>query len=195
MIARIPVKIVRTEDMAGNKKIGVMADLAYQSDVEDSSKIQALKAGYAAALDDAKKFISSAKTKKPSDMWVVSSILRKFADSARGDFIISNYTKAVRRDLNLGPYAGTILRLSEHIGREKITDMASMGHYDELLRARTRLAMGGDWNNALERLVEAAQAGTLPSCRVYRQELAKTGRTERGRGAVSASQADIREFA
>lgn len=194
MIARIPVKIVRTEDMVGNKKIGIMADLAYQSNADDSAKIQALKTGYAIALGDAEKFISSAKTKKPSDMWAVSSILKRFADSAKKDFIISNYAMAVRRDLNLGRYAGTILRLSEHIGREKITDMALMGHYDELLRARTRLVVSDSWDDALERLVGAARAGTLPSCRAYRQELAKMGRPERGRGAASVSQADIRKF-
>lgn len=191
-MTKIPIKIVRTQDMAGNKKISIMADLEYQSDTDDSLKIQDLKAQYMAALIDAKKSISDTKTKKPSDMWTVSTILKKFADSVQDDFIIHNYTKAIRRDLNLGQYTGVILRLSEHIGREKITDMASMCHYGELLRARTRLAMNGAWDYALECLVEAARTQTLPNCKTYRQDLAKMDDFRRGR---PTPQSDIRKFA
>ena len=173
-IEKIPVKIVQTQDIHGNKKIGVMLDVAYYIDSIDNIdyQIQEFKQLYFKTLADAKKIIpKKRKRRKPSDIWELAKILANF-NSKGSEFFITNYTTALQRDFGLtDSYVGEIFQFWKYFKKEEISDEIPFSNYMELTRKRQQLLHQKLWEKEKKRFLEHAKNGTYLNNKEYRKEL------------------------
>lgn len=181
---KIPVRIVQTQDIHGNKKVGVMLDVSYYIDTEGDTDepIQKFKKLYFDTVDKAKKLFYGKhedERKKyrslPSTLyWKLGSILLEFTNSIHGEFVITNYAQALERDFGLSRgYVHELLAFVNIFKKDEILDEIPVSYYRMLMRKRTQLQKLGIFEKEKLRLIRIGKENKLIGREKYKRELAK----------------------
>ena len=183
-MAKIPVKIVQTEDIHGTKKVGVMLDVAYyiESDTESNldKKVKKFKELYFDILEKAKNFIPQKGAKRSTtDYWKLSKLLLDLKKSTHKQFEITNFRKALQRDfLFTGRYVDKILEFAMYYNKNEIFDSISISYYVELSQKKNKLDELGLFEKEKKHLLKISKLNTLPGVMNYRKELQKLLQTK-----------------
>lgn len=176
-MAKIPVKIVQTEDIHGTKKVGVMLDVAYYIESNSESnldeKVKQFKQLYFEILEKAKKYIPQKGGKhKTTDFWKLSKLLLDLKKSTSNQFEITNFRNALQRDfLFTGRYIDKILEFALYYNKNEISDLISISYYVELSQKKQKLDKIGFFDKEKKHLLKMSQQGTLPGVMEYRKYL------------------------
>lgn len=178
---KIPVKIVQTQDIHGNKKVGVMIDLGYYLDtkVDPKEKIEKFKKLYFETVTKARKlFYGSDELGKkyqniPSSTYMnLAIILRKFNEAIENEFVITNYTQALHRDFGLSrDYVQDLLVISKLFKKTQILDSVPFSYYRALMRKSNELKKYNMFDDELIRLNKMGKIKTLSGRENYKKEL------------------------
>lgn len=182
---KIPVRIVQTQDIHGNKKVGVMLDISYYLDTKGDTEepIRKFKKLYFDTVDKAKKLFYGKyedERKKyrnlPSTLyWKLGRILLEFTNSIRDEFIITNYTQALERDFGLSRgYVNELLVFVAVFKKDEILDSIPISYYRMLMRKRTQLQKLGIFEREKMELINMGREDQLIGREKYKKELAQT---------------------
>jgi len=178
---KIPVKIVQTQDIHGNKKVGVMIDLGYYLDtkVDPKEKIEKFKKLYFETVTKARKLfygsdeLGKKYQKIPSSTYMnLAIILRKFNEAIENEFVITNYTQALHRDFGLSrDYVQDLLVISKLFKKTQILDSVPFSYYRALMRKSNELKKYNMFDDELIRLNKMGKIKTLSGRENYKKEL------------------------
>lgn len=174
---KVPVKIVQTKDIHGNKKVGVMLDVSYYIDEKSNpeDKVKKFKNLYFETLQKANKIIPKKREhRKPSDFWKLSRLLTNLKKSTDNEFIITNFRQALQRDfIFTGRYIDKILEFVKYYKKNEVLDSISLSYYVELSQKKNKLDKLGIFENEKRRLIEMGKSRNLPGIEEYRKQLLK----------------------
>ena len=178
---KIPIRIVQTQDIHKTKKISIMLDLNhYETNTDPEIKLKNLKEQYVDMISRAKKlFYGKTHTdeKKYRDLpsslyWNLGSLLKKFNESIKDDFEITNYTEAISRDFGLSKdYIFDLLTIVKYFKREEILDSVYFSYYRALKRKRKELVRLELFEQEKARLNRLGETKNLPGREQYKEEL------------------------
>ncbi len=182
---KTPVRIVQTQDIHGNKKVGVMLDVSYYLDTKGDNtgaSIEKFKKLYFDTVDKAKKlfygkYVEERKKYQnlPSTLyWKLGCILLEFTTSIQDEFVITNYTQALERDFGLSRgYFNELLVFVNVFKKDEILDSIPISYYRMLMRKRTQLQKLGIFEKEKMRLIRIGKENKLTGREKYRRELAQ----------------------
>ena len=181
---KTPVRIVQTQDIHGNKKVGVMLDVSYYLDTKGDTEasIQKFKKLYFDTVDKAKKLFYGKYEKErkkyqylPSTLyWKLGRILLEFTDLIQDEFVITNYTEALERDFGLSRgYVHELLVFVNVFKKDEILDQIPVSYYRMLLRKRTQLQRLEIFEKEKMKLIRMGKENKLIGREKYKKELAQ----------------------
>lgn len=179
---KTPVRIVQTQDIHGNKKVGVMLDVSYYLDTKGDTEasIQKFKKLYFDTVDKAKKlFYGKYKEERkkyqnlPSTLyWKLGRILLEFADQIQDEFVITNYAEALERDFGLSRgYVHELLVFVNVFKKDEILNQIPVSYYRMLMRKRTQFKKLGIFEKEKIRLIRMGKENKLSGREKYKREL------------------------
>jgi hypothetical protein len=178
-LQKIPVRIVQTQDIHGNKKVGVMLDIQYyqnEGNIDPGTKVKAFKELYFDAIKEAKKLYSTTKAKDRNSTyyWKLSDLLRRFNKKTESEFEITNYLAALQRDFGLtDSYVGIMMNFSEFFEEREVSNKIPFNVYFELMRKKRKLERLDLFEAEKERLLQLAKRNeSIPKGLEYRKYLA-----------------------
>lgn len=176
---KVPVRIVQSQDMHGNKKVGVMLDLSYYGESPDDAeeKIKQFKELYFKTLQKAKDLYKATKKKKNNSKyyWRLSRLLQEFNSLTENEFVITNYRTALERDFNLtDSYIGVIFDLGKFFNEDEILEEIPMSVYFELTIKKRKLEKLGLFEKEKHKLLSMAKEGRTIEHKEYRRILSNT---------------------
>jgi len=181
-LQKIPVRIVQTQDMHGNKKVGVMLDIQYyqsRPNIDPDAKVKEFKELYFGTIEQANKILRTTKSKGTSRnskyYWKLSELLRHFNEQTQNEFEISNYAAALQRDFGLtDSYVGLILNFGKYFKEDEVLDEIPFNVYLELTRKKGKLERLGIFQQEKSKLLMmATKEGKIPNGMAYRKALAE----------------------
>jgi hypothetical protein len=185
-LQKIPVRIVQTQDMHGNKKVGVLLDIQYYqstANIDPDAKVKEFKELYFRIIEQANKILRTTKSKGTNRnskyYWKLSDLLRHFNEQTQNEFEITNYAAALQRDFGLtDSYVGLILNFSKYFKEDEVLDEIPFNVYLELTRKKGKLdRLGLFEQEKFKLLMMATEEGKIPNGMAYRKALAETIRS------------------
>lgn len=174
---KIPVRIVQTRDIHGNKKVGVMLDISYYrgNDGNPDSKVKEFKELYFDIIKKAKKLYRTKKGKSGKNSkyyWKLSNLLREFNEKTETEFEITNYRTALERDFGVSDsYVGVIFDFGKFFKEEEVMENIPMSVYFELTLKKRQLDKLGLFGKEKNRLLKMAKEDNVPGHKEYRETL------------------------
>lgn len=179
---KTPVKIVQTQDIHGNKKVGVMLDLSYYLDATTDTEvpIRKFKKLYFGTVASAKKLFYGKyeeERKKYQNLssttyWRLGRILLEFTDKIKNEFVITNYAEALERDFGLSRgYVSELLVFVNLFKRDEVLNSIPVSYYRVLMRKRTQLEKLGIFEKEKMRLIRMGKESKLIGREKYKREL------------------------
>lgn len=174
---KIPVRIVQTKDIHGNKKVGVMLDISYYQDSggDPDAKVKKFKNLYFDTIKEARKLYRATKRKGAKNSkyyWKLSNLLQQFNGKTENEFEITNYRTALQRDFGLtDSYVGVIFDFGKFFAEEEVLDKIPMSVYFELTLKKRQLDKFGLFEEKKSRLLKMTTEGKVPGHKEYRQKL------------------------
>tara|TARA_Y100001936_G_scaffold252314_1_gene311444 strand:+ start:5030 stop:5728 length:699 start_codon:yes stop_codon:yes gene_type:complete len=175
------VQITASDNELSNSEIDVVMDV---SDVitigsEIRMKTRKFKKKYLALIEDSKK-IAKSKNKKSRKFtskhwWRLGKLLNDFNHDIENQFVITNYTQAICRDLKgfemSDTEVGVICQFARYFDRNEVLEEISIAHYRDFTWKRNQLLECGVLEQEKARLVELGKSKNLPDHKKYRKEL------------------------
>lgn len=181
---KISVKITESDNKFSKSKIDIIMDISNVVTLgsEIRSKTRKFKKEYLELIEDAKK-IASAKNQKIKkkkkfssiDWWNLGKLLDDFNKKIENEFVITNYTQAISRDLEgfelSNTEVGVIRQFARYFRKEEVLDEISIAHYRDFTWKRNQLSEHGILRQEKNRLVKMGKEKKLPDHKKYRKEL------------------------
>lgn len=181
---KISVKITESDNKFSKSKIDIIMDISNVVTLgsEIRSKTRKFKKEYLELIEDAKK-IASAKNQKIKkkkkfssiDWWNLGKLLDDFNKKIENEFVITNYTQAISRDLEgfelSNTEVGVICQFARYFRKEEVLEEISIAHYRDFTWKRNQLSEHGILRQEKNRLVKMGKEKKLPDHKKYRKEL------------------------
>ena len=181
---KISVKITESDNKFSNSKIDIIMDLSNVITLgsEIRSKTRKFKKEYLELIENAKKIASvkNQKIKKKKkfssiDWWNLGKLLDDFNKKIENEFVITNYTQAISRDLEgfelSNTEVGVICQFARYFRKEEVLEEISIAHYRDFTWKRNQLSEYGILRQEKNRLVKMGKEKKLPDHKKYRKEL------------------------
>ena len=181
---KISVKITESDNKFSNSKIDIIMDLSNVITLgsEIRSKTRKFKKEYLELIENAKKIASvkNQKIKKKKkfssiDWWNLGKLLDDFNKKIENEFVITNYTQAISRDLEgfelSDTEVGVIRQFARYFRKEEVLEEISIAHYRDFTWKRNQLSEYGILRQEKNRLVKMGKEKKLPDHKKYRKEL------------------------
>ena len=176
-VNKIPVRIVQSEDIHGNTKVGVMLDISYYKNTrgDPTRKINKFKKSYFETVDKAQKLYQKTKEKGNNNTkyyWRLSNLLRRFNEKTENEFAITNYRQALQRDFGLTySYIHIIFNFGKFFKKEEVLDAIPMTIYFELMAKKRKLDKLGLFDEEKSKLFKVGKEGQVPIVKEYKRAL------------------------
>ena len=175
------VQITSSENQFSNSEIDVVMDV---SDViirwsEIRKKTRKFKKKYLALIEDSKK-IAKSKNKKSRKFtskhwWRLGKLLNDFNHDIENEFVITNYTQAICRDLKgfemSDTEVGVICQFARYFDRSEVLEKISIAHYRDFTWKRNQLLECGKLEQEKQKFQNLGKEGKLPDHKKYRKHL------------------------
>ena len=181
---KIRVKIIESDNKFSKSKIDLIMDLSNVITLgsEIRSKTRKFKKEYLELIENAKKIASvkNQKIKKKKkfssiDWWNLGKLLDDFNKKIENEFVITNYTQAISRDLEgfelSDTEVGVIRQFARYFRKEEVLEEISIAHYRDFTWKRNQLSEYGILRQEKNRLVKMGKEKKLPDHKKYRKEL------------------------
>lgn len=179
---KIPVRIVRTQDMHGNKKVGVMLDVSYYLGNKNNpeKKVSEFKEMYFDLIKKAKSMrekslkekVKNKKQISTRNTWNLCHLLSEFNEKIDNEFLIVNYKEAYARDFGMSVRTvRAFLDFGKHFADNDILDSIPYSTYMEILFQINSLQKLGLFESEKKWLVKMAKGNKIPKRNEYRQHL------------------------
>ena len=178
---KIPVRIDWTKNSSGEYDVQIVMNSSdfFGTGTSIRSKIQRFKNKYLVLIEDSKKL---AKTKNKKDRkftskhwWRLGKLLNDFNQEIDGQFVISNYTEAISRDLQGFEMSDTEVsvacQFANYFKRDEISEKISIAHYREFCWKTNQLIDLNILEKEKENLLKMSENETLGNHKKYREYL------------------------
>ena len=175
---KIPVRIdwTKNTDAKNECQIVMNSDDFFGTRTSIRSKIQRFKNKYLDLIEESKK-LAKTKNKKTGKFtskhwWRLGKLLNDFNQEIDGQFVISNYTQAISRDLRgfemSDTEVGVVCQFATFFDRDEVSEKISIAHYREFCWKKNQLEEVNLLEQEKENIQKMSKEGTLRDHKKYR---------------------------